>query len=179
MFRRAHGRVWTHLNGRFFAINAEPRPSYRTVAPHDFRYRDPKSEEGGRDDFISARIKCIVAAIGFIYVFRYLPCDDTFHCTGSHTRPCRKYVDLVNISSAKYVYWDPPRRVEVGYGDVSVSLTHILHTRWEILVKLIHNLFARVTSIDMKLWFLLQRTILRKFMTQSTDSKLIQALLHS
>lgn len=32
----------------------------------------------------------------------------------SSTRACRKYTDLINISSAKYVNWDPLRRIEVG-----------------------------------------------------------------
>ena len=32
----------------------------------------------------------------------------------SSTQACRKYVDLINISSAMYANWDPLRHVEVG-----------------------------------------------------------------
>jgi len=37
----------------------------------------------------------------------------------SSTRACRKYVELINVMSAKYVNWNPLRPIEVGdYGQI-------------------------------------------------------------
>jgi hypothetical protein len=41
----------------------------------------------------------------------------------SSTRACRKYVDLINISSAKYVNWDPLKHIEVGWSRKRVRVT--------------------------------------------------------
>ncbi len=64
----------------------------------------------GKTNFISGPFKCTIAAICFLYISHYPPAMAPL---GS-TRACRKYVDLINISSAKYINWDPLRPIEVG-----------------------------------------------------------------
>ena len=82
----------------------------------------------------------------------------------SPKRACHKYIDQYELWKVCKLGSTETHRGGPAAESSLDPLTHVFHTRWEILVELtqrLDNLSARVTSIETNLWLLPQSTIPR------------------